>query len=283
MNLDLIIRISAFVGIFLIMAVWERQAPRRKWQAPRVQRWIINLGLVGFNSLCTRLLLASGAFGASVLAKQGEVGIFYVLHWPVWVEMFLAVILLDLVVYLQHVLMHAVPIFWRLHMVHHTDTDFDVTTGVRFHPIEIAFSMFIKIGAVVLLGASPGAVVMFEVLLNATSMFNHSNVRIPKELDRKLRWFLVTPDMHRVHHSIIPKETNRNFGFNLPWWDRLLGTYLAQPSQGHEQMTIGLEQYRDPSRLTFLSLLVLPFTGKLGNYPTWHDEVNEQVAERRKE
>ncbi len=282
MNLDLIIRISAFVGVFVVMALWERQSPRRLWKTPKTNRWLINLGLVAFNSLFTRILLASGAFGASILAKQGEVGIFYHLHWPPWVELFLAVILLDLFVYLQHVLMHAVPIFWRLHMVHHSDMDFDVTTGVRFHPIEIAFSMFIKIGAVILLGASPGAVLMFEVLLNATAMFNHSNVCIPKPLDRIFRWFLVTPDMHRVHHSIIPRETNRNFGFNLPWWDRLLGTYLAEPSKGHEGMTIGLEQYRDPQGLTFLNLMGLPFRGRVGRYPTWDDE-EEVVGERTRE
>jgi sterol desaturase/sphingolipid hydroxylase (fatty acid hydroxylase superfamily) len=272
MNLDLIIRISAFIGIFAIMAVWERLAPRRLWSATRSTRWGINLAMAGFNTVFTRVFLASGAFGAALLAGEGQVGLFHQVEWPWWVELHLAVILLDLVVYLQHVLMHAVPILWRLHMVHHTDVDMDVTTGVRFHPLEIALSMFIKIGAVILLGASPGAVLAFEVLLNATSMFNHSNVRIPRQLDCLLRWFLVTPDMHRVHHSVIPRETNRNFGFNLPWWDRVLGTYLSQPSQGHVQMTIGLEEYRDPTRLTWLTLLALPFVGKLGKYPTWHEE-----------
>ena len=281
MNVDLIIRISAFVGIFAIMAVWERLAPRRLWSATRSTRWGINLAMAGFNTVFTRVLLSSGAFGAALLAGEGQVGLFHQVEWPWWVELNLAVILLDLVVYLQHVLMHAVPILWRLHMVHHTDVDFDVTTGVRFHPLEIALSMFIKIGAVILLGASPGAVLAFEVLLNATSMFNHSNVRIPLQLDCLLRWFLVTPDMHRVHHSVIPRETNRNFGFNLPWWDRVLGTYLKDPSKGHEHMTIGLEQYRDPARLTWLKLVVLPFVGEIGKYPTWHDELNDAVSENK--
>ena len=157
-------------------------------------------------------------------------------------------VLLDLAIYLQHVLFHAVPALWRLHRMHHADLEFDVTTGVRFHPIEILLSMVIKLGVVAALGAPAVAVLIFEVLLNATSMFNHGNVRLPPRLDRVLRWIVVTPDMHRVHHSIVPRETNSNFGFNLPWWDRLFGTYRAQPAAGHEGMTIGIEQFRDPAR-----------------------------------
>ena len=278
MNVDLIIRISAFVGIFAVMAVWEMMAPRRQWNTAKAKRWVVNLTIVGFNSLLTRVLFASGALGAAILAGQGEVGFFNQLNWPWWAELIIAVVVLDLVVYFQHVLMHAVPILWRLHMVHHSDLDIDVTTGVRFHPIEIALSMFIKIGAVILIGVSPTAVLIFEVMLNATSMFNHSNVCIPVQVDRMLRWIVVTPDMHRVHHSVIPRETNRNFGFNLSWWDRVLGTYLRDPSKGHEYMTIGLEQYRDPTRLTWLGLVALPFVGEIGKYPTWHDEQNESVT-----
>ncbi len=278
MNVDLIIRISAFVGIFAVMAVWEMMAPRRQWNTAKAKRWVVNLAIVGFNSLLTRVLFASGALGAAILAGQGEVGLFNQLNWPWWAELIIAVVVLDLVVYFQHVLMHAVPILWRLHMVHHSDLDIDVTTGVRFHPIEIALSMFIKIGAVILIGVSPTAVLMFEVMLNATSMFNHSNVRIPVQVDRMLRWIVVTPDMHRVHHSVIPRETNRNFGFNLSWWDRVLGTYLSDPSKGHEYMTIGLEQYRDPTRLTWLGLVALPFVWEIGKYPMWHDEQNESVT-----
>lgn len=281
MNVDLIIRITAFAGIFAVMVVWELMAPRRQWHTSKAKRWVINLALVAVNSLFTRALLASGALGAAVLAGQGEVGLFHQLDWPSWTEVIIAVVVFDLVVYFQHVLMHAVPILWRLHMVHHSDLDFDVTTGGRFHPIEIALSMFIKIGAVILIGASPVAVLMFEVLLNATSMFNHSNVHIPVFVDRVLRWIVVTPDMHRIHHTVIPQETNRNFGFNLPWWDRVLGTYLSDPSKGHEHMTIGLEQYRDPTQLTWLGLVALPFVGKMGKYPTWHDEQNETVTENK--
>ncbi|MFB3146432.1 MAG: sterol desaturase family protein [Nitrospirales bacterium] len=282
MNVDLIIRISAFVGIFAVMAVWEMMAPRRQWNTAKAKRWVVNLAIVGFNSLLTRVLFASGALGAAILAGQGEVGLFNQLNWPWWAELIIAVVVLDLVVYIQHVLMHAVPILWRLHMVHHSDLDVDVTTGVRFHPIEIALSMFIKIGAVILIGVSPTAVLMFEVMLNATSMFNHSNVRIPVQVDRMLRWIVVTPDMHRVHHSVIPRETNRNFGFNLSWWDRVLGTYLRDPSKGHEYMTIGLEQYRDPTRLTWLGLVALPFVGEIGKYPMWHDEQNEVETENKR-
>ncbi len=282
MNVDLIIRISAFVGIFAAMAVWEMMSPRRQWQVAKAKRWVINLAMVGFNTLFTRTLLASGVLGAAVLAGQREVGLFHQLDWPWWAELIIAMIVLDLVVYFQHVLMHAVPILWRLHMVHHSDLDIDVTTGVRFHPIEIALSMFIKIGAVILIGVSPTAVLIFEVMLNATSMFNHSNVCIPVQVDRMLRWIVVTPDMHRIHHSVIPRETNRNFGFNLPWWDRVLGTYLSDPSKGHEQMTIGLEQYRDSTRLTWLGLVALPFVGEIGKYPTWHDEQNEVETENEK-
>ncbi len=280
MNVDLIIRISAFVGIFAVMAVWEMMAPRRQWNTAKAKRWVVNLTIVGFNSLLTRVLFASGALGAAILAGQGEVGLFNQLNWPWWAELIIAVVVLDLVVYIQHVLMHAVPILWRLHMVHHSDLDVDVTTGVRFHPIEIALSMFIKIGAVILIGVSPTAVLMFEVMLNATSMFNHSNVRIPVQVDRMLRWIVVTPDMHRVHHSVIPRETNRNFGFNLSWWDRVLGTYLSDPSKGHEYMTIGLEQYR--TQLTWLGLVALPFVGEIGKYPMWHDEQNEVETENKR-
>jgi len=282
MNVDLIIRISAFVGIFAVMAVWEVLSPRRQWTTAKAKRWMVNLAMVGFNTLFTRAISASGALGAAVLAGQGEVGLFHQVDWPWWVEIIIAVVLLDLVVYVQHVLMHAIPILWRLHMVHHSDVDIDVTTGVRFHPLEIVLSMFIKMGAVILIGAVPTAVLIFEVLLNATSMFNHSNVYIPTHVDRILRWIVVTPDMHRIHHSVIPRETNRNFGFNLPWWDRVLGTYVSDPDKGHERMTIGLEHYRDSTRLTWLKLMALPFVGEIGNYPTWHAEQKEVVNEKKK-
>jgi sterol desaturase/sphingolipid hydroxylase (fatty acid hydroxylase superfamily) len=185
------------------------------------------------------------------------------------------VVVLDLVIYLQHVLFHAVPALWRLHRMHHADLDFDVTTGLRFHPIEIVLSMGIKLAVVAVLGPPAAAVLVFEVILNGTAMFNHSNIRIPLGLDRILRWVVVTPDMHRVHHSVVPQETNSNFGFNLPWWDRLFGTYRAQPAEGHDGMTIGIELFRARRDLWLDRMLIQPLLGKVGNYP-----INRQ--ERRK-
>jgi sterol desaturase/sphingolipid hydroxylase (fatty acid hydroxylase superfamily) len=186
-----------------------------------------------------------------------------------------SVIVLDLAIYLQHVLFHAVPALWRLHRMHHADLEFDVTTGLRFHPIEILLSMMIKLAVVAALGTPAVAVLIFEVLLNATSMFSHSNVRIPLGLDRVLRWFVVTPDMHRVHHSILSRETNSNFGFNVPWWDRLFGTYRPQPAAGHETMTIGIEQFRDPRELGLDRMLLQPFRGDAGRYPLGERQVDQ--------
>jgi sterol desaturase/sphingolipid hydroxylase (fatty acid hydroxylase superfamily) len=203
----------------------------------------------------------------ALLAKEQGWGIFNNLTLPAWPGVILSVIALDFVIYLQHVLFHAVPALWRLHMVHHADLDFDVTTGLRFHTLEILLSMGIKLAAVVLLGAPAPAVFIFEILLNATSMFSHGNVRLPYWLDRSLRLLLVTPEMHRVHHSTNPVETNSNFGFNVPWWDYLLGTYRAQPSQGHEGMTIGLSQFRDHRVEQLRWMLTLPFVGPVGDYP----------------
>jgi sterol desaturase/sphingolipid hydroxylase (fatty acid hydroxylase superfamily) len=186
-----------------------------------------------------------------------------------------SVMVLDLAIYLQHVLFHAVPALWRLHRMHHADLEVDVTTGLRFHPIEILLSTGIKLAVVTAVGAPAAAVLIFEVLLNATSIFNHSNVRIPADIDRILRWFVVTPDMHRVHHSILRRETNSNFGFNLPWWDRLLGTYRAQPAAGHAAMTIGIEQFRDPRELGLDRMLLQPFRGEAGGYPLGMREADQ--------
>ena len=199
--------------------------------------------------------------------NAGKSSLLNALALPAWLSVVLAVVLLDLAIYLQPVMFHAVPALWRLHRMHHADLDFDVTTGARFHPIEILLSMALKLGVVAALGAPALAVLVFEVLLNATAMFNHANARLPEGLDRVLRWIVVTPDMHRVHHSVVPRETNSNFGFNLPWWDRLLGTYHAQPAAGHTAMTIGLEQFRDPRDLWLDRLLAQPFRGEAGEIP----------------
>jgi sterol desaturase/sphingolipid hydroxylase (fatty acid hydroxylase superfamily) len=267
MGKDLLIRLTAFLSVLSIMTLWELWALRRSLTTPKGRRWAANLSIVVLDAMIIRLLFAAGAVGAAILAADRGWGLLNHLEWPGWLEILLAVVALDLVLYLQHVMFHAVPQFWRLHMVHHADLDCDVTTGLRFHPIEVALSMVIKLAAVTAIGPPPFAVVIFEVLLSATSMFNHSNVRMSPAVDRILRWLLVTPDMHRIHHSIVPRETNTNFGFNLPWWDKLLGTYRAQPDAGQDRMTLGLEQYRDPARLTLARLLVLPFIGTSGNYP----------------
>jgi len=268
---DHIIRIAAFLGILSLMACWEVIAPRRQSQTPKSTRWIINLAMSLTNSILLRLVFVSGAMGAALLAVQEGWGLLQILNWPMWSEVIVAIVILDLVVYAQHILFHKMPVLWRLHQVHHSDMEVDVTTGVRFHPVEIAISMLIKIGTIMLVGASPSAVLIFEVLLNGTAMFNHSNVRIPLQLDRLLRWMVVTPDMHRVHHSVIAEETNSNFGFNLPWWDRIFGSYQNQPCLGHEHMTIGLEQFRDSTRLSWWGLLSLPYKREPEIQPTIHD------------
>jgi len=254
-----LIRLGSFAGIFAAMALWELLAPRRRQAIGRSRRWPSNLGIVALNTLLVRLVFPVAAVGVALLAETRGWGLFRVLPAPASLAVITSVILLDLAIYFQHVLFHAVPVLWRLHRMHHTDLEFDVSTGARFHPFEIVLSMVIKLGVVVALGAPAVAVLIFEVLLNATSMFNHGNVRIPMQLDRALRCVLVTPDMHRVHHSVAPRETNSNFGFNLPWWDRLFGTYRAQPAAGHEGMTIGIEQFREPRELRLDRMLTQPF------------------------
>jgi sterol desaturase/sphingolipid hydroxylase (fatty acid hydroxylase superfamily) len=262
-----IIRLSCFLGMFLVLALAELVAPRRRLSTSKSTRWFANIGIVVINTAVLRLLFPVAAVGMALVAAQKNWGLFNNIAVPYWAAVFLSVLILDCVIYVQHVMFHAIPIFWRLHMMHHADLDFDFTTGSRFHPIEIILSMLIKMAAVVLIGAPAVAVIIFEVLLNATAMFNHGNVFIPLAIDRVLRLIVITPDMHRVHHSVFPFETNSNFGFNFPWWDRLMGTYRAQPRSGHEQMTIGLNQFRDPSKLTLMRILALPFIGALGGYP----------------
>ncbi len=262
------VRLLFFVGVLLIMIVWEFAAPKRRLQIRRPIRWSSNLGLVMINAILLRLIAPLGAVGIALFAESRGWGLFQNIDVPGWVAILLSVVLLDLAIYMQHVMFHAVPLFWRLHMVHHADLDFDVTTGLRFHTVEILLSFGIKAAVIVLLGAPAVAVLVFEVLLNATSMFNHSNVRMPLAADRVLRWFVVTPDMHRVHHSVYPHETNSNFGFNLPWWDRLLGTYRDQPTKGHTGMTIGLSEFRDEQIADRLHrMLLLPLSDRSGEYP----------------
>jgi sterol desaturase/sphingolipid hydroxylase (fatty acid hydroxylase superfamily) len=264
------VRLGAFIGVFTAMALWEAAAPRRPRSYSRFRRWPSNLAIVVLNSGLVKILLSVTAVSLAVLGVQRGWGFLNNLPLPSWSKIIVSVILLDLAIYLQHVMFHAVPALWRVHRMHHADLDFDVTTGARFHPIEIILSMLIKFGVIAATGTSAAGVLIFEVLLNATSMFNHGNVQIPVGLDRYLRWLVVTPDMHRVHHSIVVSETNSNFGFNLPWWDRLLGTYRAQPAAGHEGMTIGIEQFREARELWLDRMLLQPFRGPAGAYAiTW--------------
>ncbi len=266
------VRLAAFGGIFALMAVWELFDPRRRQPAGRHLRWPGNLGVVVLDALLVRFVFPATAVGFALVAAAGGWGVFNLVDLPSWIAVVATVVLLDLAIYLQHVLFHAVPALWRLHRMHHADLAFDVTTGVRFHPIEVLLSMLIKFAVIAALGAPAVGVLIFEVLLNATSMFNHGNVGMPLHLDRILRWIVVTPDMHRVHHSITARETNSNFGFNLPWWDRLFGTYRPQPAAGHDQMTIGIEQFRDPRELRLDRMLLQPWRDEVGRYPVGYRE-----------
>ena len=259
----MIIRLGAYAGVFALMAVLEVLAPRRRLRTSKGTRWLSNISVTFLGSVLVRLFFPFTAVAFAVMVEARGWGFFNAVPFHPLLEMALAVVALDLVIYAQHVLFHRQPLLWRLHMMHHADLDIDVTTGARFHPLEILLSMAIKLCAIGAIGPAPGAVVAFEVILNATAMFNHSNFALPLALDRMVRVFLVTPDMHRVHHSVIIRETNSNYGFNLSLWDRLFRTYRPQPVKGHDEMTIGLANYRDPGRLTLTNLLALPFTAKL--------------------
>jgi sterol desaturase/sphingolipid hydroxylase (fatty acid hydroxylase superfamily) len=261
------IRLAAFVGVLALMALWEVAAPRRKRALGRRARWPGNLGVVIIDTLLVRLLFPTAAIGVALLAEARGWGLFHALAVPWGVAVVLSVVLLDLAIYAQHVLFHAVPLLWRLHRMHHADLDVDVTTGVRFHPVEIILSLFLKWVVIILLGAPALAVLLFEVVLNATSMFNHSNIAMPQVVDRVVRLLVVTPDMHRVHHSIRRRETNSNFGFNFPWWDRLFGTYRGQPDGGHDGMTLGLDSFRDPGEQRLDRMLLQPLRPGSDAYP----------------
>jgi sterol desaturase/sphingolipid hydroxylase (fatty acid hydroxylase superfamily) len=256
------LRLGFFFGILAVMAVWEVAAPRRRLTTPKFLRWISNLGITFLNTAIIRWTFPVLAIQAAVIAESRGWGVFNLTHMPVAVEGIISIIFLDFIIYIQHVLFHVLPLLWRMHKMHHYDLDIDVTTGSRFHPLEIAISMIIKLAVIFLIGAPAWSVLVFEILLNGMAMFNHANAYIPVGIDRVLRLFVVTPDMHRVHHSVIIKETNSNYGFNLPWWDRLFGTYRAQPEKGHAGMTIGLANFRDPKKNTLPWMLVIPFVSR---------------------
>jgi sterol desaturase/sphingolipid hydroxylase (fatty acid hydroxylase superfamily) len=258
-SLEIAVRVGCYAVVFTGMALWETFAPRRHLTVGRRPRWPGNLGILAIDIIAVRLLVPTAAVGVALIAAAHGWGLFAVLGLPGWTAIPLGVVALDLVIYIQHVVFHHVPVLWRLHRMHHADLDIDVTTGVRFHPLEILLSLAIKMAAVAALGVPALAVLAFEVLLNATSMFNHSNVALPARLEPLARWIVVTPQMHQVHHSIERTETDSNFGFNLPWWDRLFGTYRAKPAAGEERMTIGLAIFRDTAELRIVRLLTQPF------------------------
>ncbi|MCF6150316.1 MAG: sterol desaturase family protein [Candidatus Kuenenia sp.] len=261
-NHEIVIRLGFFLGILGVMTLWEWVAPRRVLAISKPLRWSNNIGIVIINSFLLRIIFPSAAVGMAVFAKKHGWGLFNHMHLSYTVAVIISVVAMDFFIYLQHVMFHAVPVFWRIHRMHHADLDFDVSTGIRFHPIEILLSMLIKFAGIVVMGTPLLSIIIFEVALNATSMFNHGNVRMFYGIDRILRWFVVTPDMHRVHHSAEKHETNSNFGFNLPWWDYLLGTYRNQPRMGHEGMVIGLHDFRDKKRCVMLpGMLAIPFQG----------------------
>ncbi|MCP3850447.1 MAG: sterol desaturase family protein [Gammaproteobacteria bacterium] len=264
---EITIRLSFFFGVFAIMALWEIIAPRRALSISKTLRWFNNLGLVFFNALVLRILFPMAAVGLAAFAETHAWGLLNYYNLPGLLAIVIAVIAMDLVIYLQHVMVHAVPLLWRIHRVHHADLDYDITTGARFHTIEIILSMLIKFATIIVLGAPVIAVIIFEVLLNALAMFNHANVGLPKSLDSALRWFIVTPDMHRIHHSVEDDETNSNFGFNLTWWDHFFGTYRDQPRGGQLGFTIGIHCYQDVKQTNWITgMMTLPFKGKVNEY-----------------
>ena len=268
LNNEMSVRLIFFLGILIILALCERIAPRRVLTQSKAVRWYSNLGIVVFNVIIISIIFPLVPVAVAIIAAERGWGIMSFYDVAPSLAIVSSLIILDLAIYIQHVMLHALPVFWRLHRMHHADQDFDVTTGIRFHPIEIILSMAIKMVVIILIGAPAIAVVIFEVLINVTAMFNHSNVKLPLTLDRVLRLVVVTPDMHRVHHSVMSHENNTNFGFNLPWWDHLFGTYREQPETGHESMKIGLDLFRTPKDLHLHRLLVQPFIGVLGEHPT---------------
>ncbi len=256
------LRLGIFLGVFVMMALWEKISPRRKLSESKLRRWITNLGLIFFNTVIVRVTVGAMVFTVAIFAQENSWGLFNYIETSPWFVIIVSIIVLDFAMYLQHIIFHAFPILWRLHRVHHVDLDFDVTTGLRFHPLEIILSLFYKSIIVIAIGAPPMAVVIFEIILNASSQFNHGNVFIPKRIDRLLRYIIVTPDMHRIHHSSIMDETNSNYGFSLSIWDRMIGTYKKSSKLGQLDMEIGLEEYRDQNKLGILNLITFPFYEK---------------------
>ena len=259
MPLETAIRFGSFFGMLLIMGAAETLWPRRPLTAPKNRRWLSNLSILGLSTLLIRLLVPVIPTGVALYAADKGIGLLHLVPLPEWSAIVISVLLLDMIIYWQHVLFHRIPVLWRIHRMHHADTDIDASTGIRFHTIEFILSIGLKLAAILILGPPVIAVIAFEILLNGCALFNHANVHLPVGLDKWLRLFVVTPDMHRVHHSTSPAEFNTNYGFNMPWWDRLFGTYKPQPDLGHEAMKIGLNIFRDPEYLSLRKMLAMPF------------------------
>lgn len=257
-----LIRLGVSLSIFCLMITWETLSPRRTQHISRKQRWSVNLGLAAFNMMIMRLTVGSLAYLSAIDAAEQSIGLMNWLAAPNWLSIGITLLVLDFAIYCQHILSHKWPLLWRLHQVHHTDLEFDATTAVRFHPLEIVLSMFYKVAWIYLLGADPLAVIAFEIILNGAATFNHSNIYIAPWLDKKLRWLIITPDMHRIHHSPYRHETDSNYGFSISCWDRLCRTYVAEPQQNQSTMAIGLSTFRKASELGFLKLLRLPFNAR---------------------
>ena len=262
------LRFGVFVSVLFLMIIAETVLPKKARTLPRAHRWLTNFLFVAVDTIFVRLLFPIVAVGVAIIATEENWGLFNLTALPIWIEVFLAIIVLDMMIYWQHVASHHIPVLWRMHKVHHADRDIDVTTGSRFHPIEIGLSMGYKMLLVVLLGPPVLAVILFEIILNGCAMFNHSNIKLPVKADRVLRWFIVTPDMHRIHHSTKMTETNSNFGFSLSLWDRLFGSYIQEPEKGHDGMKIGLSEYQDKAPASLIWSLVLPFKS-VKQFKTW--------------
>jgi sterol desaturase/sphingolipid hydroxylase (fatty acid hydroxylase superfamily) len=285
---ELSIRLGFFFGIFITVALWELASPRRTLALPRKVRWFSNIGLTVLNSLILRLLFPTAAIGVAIFASEQGIGLLNYYQFSAVFSIVLSLILMDAMIYFQHVIFHAIPAFWRIHRVHHADMDYDLTTGARFHPLEIILSMLFKFITIISLGPPIVAVVIFEIMLNGLAMFNHGNLRLPKNIDALLRKLLVTPDMHRVHHSVREDEANSNFGFNLSIWDRLFGTYIAEPAKGHVDMPIGIQGLRNPHQTNHLpGMLAMPFVGKITGYAinrrNWQSSGNDQQGKSQKD
>lgn len=263
---ETVIRLGSFLGLFALFALWEIASPRRKLLELRRFRWINNFGLIIISSVLVRFIFPTAAVGIALLVEENHWGFLYSFGLPFPVHFFAAFILMDLSLYFQHIMFHALPLFWRFHRVHHSDLDCDITTGLRFHPFEMVISILIKFVTIASIGAPVIAVVIFEIILNAAAMFTHSNIKMTKSIESLLRWFIVTPDMHRIHHSLNVYETNNNFGFFISIWDRFFGTYLKQPEKGHENMQIGLKNFRKGRWQDLRWLIYLPFVSRLDDY-----------------